>query len=427
MTHGNRAEIGRIFPDGEDGVIKVEDEQHRYEVFEGDNDSKLPQYKYTLDKAPAKSVDEITGISSGKETTFVEGTDYALTPFTSERVDTFTFLENRSQYTLTTIPDDYSVTIEDEDGNVFSEGTDFDIIEVNGDENVIDWSIGGNQPDDQDSFTATYEVTFQNATIDWDQGGDTPDAGTYFYVTYRAASIMSRYITNAEEELGSVEDQLDRIIEAKFIDSAEGEELDRLGDTFGTLGKRRGQNDTQYRIYLKSVVQSFTSRGTVDGIKTAVSAATGVPKEDITINENFKDNEYEVQILAATPITGSLLEEVAEIADPSGAKLALSRLTIPNEEVEIDDTIIDVTEGIQVGPDTAGVADGFQIDPNKYSAGTDEIAVDDSTTNRENNALVTDDAGSDDTVATTVQFVVWEEEGGQDTKWNNFDWHYEIN
>lgn len=432
MTHGHRVEFGAQFPDAEGEIVVVEDEKHRYEVFEGDANSALPKYEYTLDKAPAESVDDITGISDGKETTFVEGADYALTPFTGTRVDNFTFRADRSQYRLTTIPDTNSTTIEDEDGNVFTDGTDFAIVEENGDKNVIDWTIGGSKPDDQDSFTAEYEVTFQNANVNWDQGGDTPDAGTYFYVTYKATSLLSRYIDNADEELGSVEEQLDSVIEAKFVDSATGDELDRIGESFGVLGKRRERNDTQYRIYLKSIVQSFISRGTKNGIKTAISAATDVPAEDITINEDFQNNEYEVEILATTPITGSLLEEVAEIADPSGVELALTRFTIPADETEIDDEV-NISEGIFVGPDRIDLADAFAVDENKTDAGIDETSVDDATTNRENDALVAEDTGSTDVTTFSVQSVAWESEGGQtgtveaDADWGTFDWQVEFN
>jgi len=232
---------------------------------------------------------------------------------------------------------------------------------------------------------------FEDAVIDWDQGGDTPDAGTIFSVTYRAISLISRYIENSDEELSSVEDELDEIIKAKFIDNATGEELDNIGATFGQIGKRSGRNDTQYRIYLKSVVQSFVSRGTISGIKAAISAATDFPLEDIQINEDFDTNSYEVQVVAATPITGSLLEEVSQIADPSGVEQTRTRFTIPEEELEVDDAV-DISEGQPIF-DQMSVSDA---NANFNQGAFEDVLLDDALAIDPNQTTVTDTAFADD-------------------------------
>jgi len=381
-----RPELPEPIPSIEGEKITVE-ENHRFEVFEG-NINNLPQYEYTLNKSPIISVKEITGKYNGSTIEFTEGDDYQLTSLVSERNDTFTYKENKTSYTLSSVSDEDSATVTDESGNTYDENIDFEVVEENGVENVLDWTIGGSSPNVQEEFTVTYTVTFEKSVVDWDQGGKQPDSGTIFKVKYITSSIISRYLDASQEELESVERRLNSLIEAKFVDKATGSDLDRIGDLFGFLGRRDGRNDTQYRIYLKSIVQSFVSRGTKNGIKTAISAATDVPIEDITINEDFTENSYEVEIIATTPITGSLLEQVAEIADPSGVELSQTRFTIDPDKLGIKDSV-SISEGLSVDFDEVTSDDSVSVNDGKTSAGTDNMS-------------------SSDSVSTEETFVIWD-------------------
>jgi hypothetical protein len=241
-----------------------------------------------------------------------------------------------------------------------------------------------------------YELSHDQEELAWLDGGDHPDPGSTFYVTYRSESIMGRYIRSHTDELDEVEQDLERLIEAKFVDKAEGQELDRIGDIFGTLGRRLGRDDDEYRIYLKSIVQSFVSRGTKNDIKTALSAATDVPLEDIQINEDFENTEYEVNILAATPITGSLVEVVSEIADPSGVEQSRTRLTIPADEVAINDSA-DFSFGTPVDGGSLGSTDATNVVPPA--------------------ARTTDTTGSNETVAISQTTVSWDKGSWESMNW----------
>jgi len=228
-----------------------------------------------------------------------------------------------------------------------------------------------------------YVLSNENEDVVWqDDPASRPDAGSAFYVTYRCDSIISRYLGTAEEEFHTIDHKIENTINSKFVDKAEGQDLDELGKVFGVLGKRRGRTDLQYRIYLKSVVQSFVSRGTVTGIKLAVSAATDVPIADISINEDFENNEYEVAVIPNNPVSGNIIEEVAEIADPSGVELLLTRFSPEPDELVVYDGR-SFTLGEQI-PDTAFVDDSTAstrrpffdtlasqdanaIDPNKFT------------------------------------------------------------
>lgn len=185
-----------------------------------------------------------------------------------------------------------------------------------------------------------YELSADNERIVW-LNGDRPDDNTDFFVDYRSRSIIDRYLESGEEELDEVEAEIEETLSSKVVSGAQGEELDRIGALFGeTIGKRRGRTDQQYRLYLKSVARSFISRGTKSGIKTAISAATDVPVGDITIIEDFNDNAYEVVVVPNTPVKSQVLNDVAEIADPSGVERLTTRFDIDDDAVAARDEAV---------------------------------------------------------------------------------------
>lgn len=184
-----------------------------------------------------------------------------------------------------------------------------------------------------------YELSSDSERLVW-LNGDRPDDNTNFRVNYTARSIIDRYIESGESELDDAEKDLENALSSKFVDEATGDELDEIGKLFGdTVGSRRGRTDPQYRFYLKSVARSFISRGTKSGIKAAISAATEVPVEDITISEDFQNNAYEVVVIPNTPVKSEILNEVAQIADPSGIKLRSTRFEISPDTIGVDDSV----------------------------------------------------------------------------------------
>lgn len=303
-----------------------------------------------------------------------------------------------------------------------------------------------------------YVLSNENEDVVWqDDPASRPDAGSTFYVTYRCDSIISRYLGTAEEEFHTIDHKIEDTINSKFVDKAEGQDLDELGKVFGVLGKRRGRTDLQYRIYLKSVVQSFVSRGTVTGIKLAVSAATDVPIADISINEDFENNEYEVEVIPNNPVSGNIIEEVAEIADPSGVELLLTRFSPEPDEMVVDDRR-SFTLG-ELVPDTAfaddstastrrqffdtlASQDANAIDPNKFTIAdilyADELVelnpnlteTSDSSLSDDEGTFTRGEANEDVTVEEVSEGIPrdlntarWEtDDNPERTHWNYFEW-----
>lgn len=313
-----------------------------------------------------------------------------------------------------------------------------------------------------------YELSADSTTLVW-LNGDRPDDNTEFYVTYTAIPILGRYVDSNEEEFDSIEGDLEQAIKSKFISTAEGEELDQIGRLFGpVIGKRSGRTDQEYRVYLESVVQSFISRGTKSGIKIAISAATNVPIDDITITEDFQNNTYSVIVIPNTAVRGSTIEDIAEIADPSGVNLSKTRFRLDEEEIVSSDSVSKtiaskITEDVVTFSDTVSIpaktsvsdtsfvndstqsskkdandfkwADPNQTDEDEWSfmqwteivelptvTTTDSTGSTDTTSLGGTAATTTDTSVSDDTVSDiTVRSVEW------GTEWGTMYWAGETN
>lgn len=158
-------------------------------------------------------------------------------------------------------------------------------------------------------------------------------------------SVFYRYITSHQEEIDVYSENLEQAEISRQVDRATGRDLDRIGKIFGTLGRRAGREDDEYSIYLQNIVAMFTGRGTKLAIREAVAGALDISVEDVGLRENFDRVEYDV-ILYDWPRHEVLtVEEVAEIADPSGVAHNLTRYhispepTITGDDVWLSDEI----------------------------------------------------------------------------------------
>lgn len=192
---------------------------------------------------------------------------------------------------------DVTGTLNGSSGHSFVKGTDYDVID-----------------DESDS---------ENDSIDWSIGGDSPDDGTYFYVDYRADSVISRYVAAHDTDVDNIESDINAVIQAAQVENAPNEDLERVGAIFGSIGKRGGRNEDEYRRFLKSIVQAFKGRGTKPGMRNAIAAGIGADSDEITIIEDTDNTGYEIEIASTvdTDAIGEVVNDMAELADPSGVKL----------------------------------------------------------------------------------------------------------
>lgn len=158
-----------------------------------------------------------------------------------------------------------------------------------------------------------------------------PDERTEFEVDYVAPSLISRYTESHTEDLDQLSDELDIVVDSHQLQQATGSDLDRIGSLFGDLGRRRGRSDEEYRAILRSITQSFNGRGTIPGMRFAVSVAVDTDIENIEVVEYFDQVGYEVNIKtnAVNKIPTSLIS-IIERSGPSGVELLRPPLVATN-------------------------------------------------------------------------------------------------
>lgn len=159
--------------------------------------------------------------------------------------DSFTY-DGSDEYTLTypfALADNSSVS--DNSGDTYTLGTDYDIIDIDNDGNkdTLKWLSGGSTPDSSESFTVTYDIdagiinsvtgtlngtsghSFIRGTdfegvdsdgdgyvdaIDWSIGGDTPDDGTEFSVDMSTeTTIVNDYVVDNTEKASPSVDEIE--------------------------------------------------------------------------------------------------------------------------------------------------------------------------------------------------------------------------
>jgi len=149
-----------------------------------------------------------------------------------------------------------------------------------------------------------------------------PDTDTTVRVTYDAQPVVSRYLGAFDDDMETVGEQLDESVLSKYIATAEGRDLDRIGKQFGELGRRGRRTDVEYRQYLRSVVRAFNATGTISDIKFVVAAATQSPERNIDVIEDEESVTFRTEIVDPTvSISTFSLNELIDLASPSGVTI----------------------------------------------------------------------------------------------------------
>lgn len=174
--------------------------------------------------------------------------------------------------------------------------------------------------------------------------------------------VLDQYVDSHDVEFDGYDGALSYTELSRQVKNAEGRDLDRIGRLFGPLGARGTRDREEYRTFLENLITSFNARGTVSGLKFAIASAANTSTDNVTINEDFADNEYEISIVEAdTNFISSAINQLAELADPSAVKLAAAPvLIITGDEVVLDSTessVIETTTGL--GAETLSL-DGSQ-------------------------------------------------------------------
>jgi hypothetical protein len=95
-----------------------------------------------------------------------------------------------------------------------------------------------------------------------------------FYRYWDKSSLIFRLIAAFCKELDGTEAEITNMMKAHWVDTASGDELERLG---ALVGARRipGEDDTRFKARLKRTVGEYEGGGTVTAIEEAIRALLG--------------------------------------------------------------------------------------------------------------------------------------------------------
>lgn len=169
------------------------------------------------------------------------------------------------------------------------------------------------------------------------------------------STIIRRYIDSHGLEYDGLDAATRYVRNSHQVDTASGRDLRRIGSLFGELGRQGTRSKAEYREYLKSLVNSFNARGSVQGLRFAIAAAVNTDIENVTIVEDFEKNEYEIKLNnVGSDFASGVVNDLAELADPSGVKLAGDPIIFTSGEnlliTRDTSTVIETTTGL--GGDT---------------------------------------------------------------------------
>jgi hypothetical protein len=179
--------------------------------------------------------------------------------------------------------------------------------------------------------------------------------------------IITRYIDAHEEEFGGIDGAQSYVRLSHYVDEAEGRDLDRVGRLFGQLGNRGARDTEEYRTFLSNLINSFNARGTLSGLRFAVAAAASTEPENVVIDEDFVNNEYEISIVDTdSEFLSSAVNDLAELADPSAVRISAPPIIITTG----DEVLLDATESAVIDSTTGLGANTLTLDGNSQLTGT---------------------------------------------------------
>jgi hypothetical protein len=166
--------------------------------------------------------------------------------------------------------------------------------------------------------------------------------------------VIDKYINAHNAEFQGFDVALSYVIQSHHVLEAEGKDLNRIGKFYGLLGERGEREREEYRTFLTNLVESFNARGTVSGLKFAIASAANTDPENVIIEEDFENNEYEISIQEAdSNFISTAINDLAELADPSAVELAAPPVLITTgDEIVLtsnESTVVDTTEGLGAG------------------------------------------------------------------------------
>jgi len=216
------------------GTNLVRDEQFTFDV----ERTETYTYDQDVDYYRTKYVpfDGSTSITDQTGATYAEGTDYEIISvgFDELRDETFTYNSSKDTYYLKSGADETTVEIRDENETLYIRGTDYTVIDSDGDgvKNAIQWDTNASIPSDGTTFTVEYQP--DNGipqSIDWSIGGSTPSDNDDFTITYNKKMYHLEYevIETPSGEIADINGTIyEQDVDYDFVDYNADDERDTI-------------------------------------------------------------------------------------------------------------------------------------------------------------------------------------------------------
>lgn len=137
-----------------------------------------------------------------------------------------------------------------------------------------------------------------------------------FYKHWKKDSLIFSLLSAVSKQLDETEEKITDMMKAHWVDTAEEDELDKLGAFLG-LGRLAGEKDPPYRGRLKRAVTEYEGGGTVSTILEAVQALIHTKSEkDVNIIENPPTSAF-AEFTVRAGDTWTLGSDSVEDAEPS--------------------------------------------------------------------------------------------------------------
>jgi hypothetical protein len=135
---------------------------------------------------------------------------------------------------------------------------------------------------------------------------------------FREDSELRVIVESLQAEIDELQTDTAEVKDSLFVETAEGQSLDLIGEELSIIGRRRGRNDENYRQLLQRLVPAFDGRGTTSDVVFAVAAGVTFDTDTVTLREDFGNRAYEVELLESdwAPHQTGTTRELAELADP---------------------------------------------------------------------------------------------------------------
>lgn len=108
----------------------------------------------------------------------------------------------------------------------------------------------------------------------------------HFYKHWDGAAVVSSMVGSMGKSMDEAGKDFVAIMRSHWVDTASGEDLDRIGPLFSVV-RKAAEKDDDYRGRLKTAVLSYKGGGTPNAVRMMVRIAMGLPADHpITIDEN---------------------------------------------------------------------------------------------------------------------------------------------